>query len=126
MLAVRLACALYAQERFEEAAAYAERSKTADEGVMGQILWRGVTAKILARLGDLDASVALAREAVRIAESTDAINVHGDALMDLAEIASMAGETEEVASATEAAIALYELKGNVVSTARARSLSRGV
>jgi class 3 adenylate cyclase len=120
MLARRLACALHEQGRFEEAAAYADRSKNASEGVMGQILWRGVRAKTLARLGDLDQALGLAKEAVLIAESTDALNVHGDALMDLAEIASMGVVTSTASPVIEEAIALYEQKGNVVSAARAR------
>ena len=57
-----------------------------------------------------------------LAENTDAINLHGDILMDLAEVASMAGETDEANSAIEAAIVLYDQKGNVVSAARARSV----
>jgi class 3 adenylate cyclase len=122
MLAGRLACALYAQGRFEEAATFADRGKAASEGVMGQILWRGVRAKTLARLGDLDQAVGLATEGVRIAESTDALNVHGDALMDLAEIGSMIDEAHEMTSTIEEAIGLYERKGNIVSATRARSM----
>lgn len=122
MLAGRLACALYGQGRFEEAAAFADRSKIASEGVMGQILWRGVRAKTSARLGDSYQALGFASEAVGIAESTDALNVHGDALMDLAEVLSMAGEPRQATPVVEEALSLYEQKGNLVSSGRAQIL----
>jgi hypothetical protein len=49
----------------------------------------------------------------------DDLNLHGDALMDLAEVLSMGGRVSEADPAIEAAIGLFELKGNLVSAARA-------
>ena len=54
-----------------------------------------------------------------LAETTDDLNLHGDALMDLAEVLSLGGRASEADPAIEAAIGLYERKGNLVSAARA-------
>ena len=52
--------------------------------------------------GELERGLNIAREAAMLAENTDAINLHGDTLMDLAEVASMAGERDDANSAIEA------------------------
>ena len=43
-----------------------------------QVEWRGTRAKVLARRGEFDAAVALAEEAVALAEDTDYLNLQGD------------------------------------------------
>ncbi len=54
-----------------------------------------------------------------LAETTDDLNLHGNALMDLAEVLSLFERLSEADAAIEAASGLYERKGNVVSAARA-------
>jgi hypothetical protein len=61
---------------------------------------------------------ALAREAVAIAAGTDMINLHADALVELAGTLDGAAAGE----ALGAALALYEAKGNLVGAAGARGL----
>ena len=120
-LAAMLAHALYAQGRFEEAEQFSRISgdAAAREDLTSNILWRSARAKILARRGDLEVGLRLAEEATKLAEETDFLNIHGDALSDQAEVLRLAGEAEEAASALEEALALYERKGNRVAARNA-------
>jgi tetratricopeptide (TPR) repeat protein len=82
-----LAQALYAQGRDGEAKARCEvaaRAGAADD-IVTQVIWRGVTGKILARTGDRVRGEALAREAVALVEPTDLLIHKGDVFLDLAE-----------------------------------------
>ena len=119
-----LAQALYAQERYEEAEYFTgvcEGAATPDD-VLSQIGWRGVRSKALARKDELRQAELLAREAVALAEETDGLNMHGDALLDLAEVLRAVGRPEEEAvAAAQRALSLYERKGNLVLAARARA-----
>jgi uncharacterized protein (DUF2345 family) len=63
-----------------------------------------------------------ARKAIAAASGTDLLGFHGDALIDLAEVLQQTGRRSEAAEAATAALALYERKGIVSSTARARAL----
>jgi hypothetical protein len=58
---------------------------------------------------------------VAFAAESDFLDAHGDTLMALAEVLSVAARPREAATALEQAIQLYEQKGNVVSAAKARS-----
>jgi len=62
------------------------------EEPLPQILWRQVRGKVIARRGDLQEGERLAREAVALADETDMLNAHGDALTDLAEVLALAGQ----------------------------------
>ena len=84
------------------------------------MLWRQVRAQVLARRGEHAEAEQLAREAVSLAEETDMLNFHGNALADLAEVYALAGRTEEAREQLEQALVLYERKGNLVAAARAR------
>ncbi|MEY2516379.1 MAG: hypothetical protein QOJ89_3737 [bacterium] len=120
-----LAQVVYAQGRPDEAAelCQAAAAAAADDDILTQVIWRGVRAKILAREGRCDAAKALARAAVALVEPTDLLSHHGDAMLDLAEVLQTCGSaTHESVVAVEAAITLYEAKGNAVSAGRARSL----
>jgi len=119
-----LAQALYLQGRHDEAEALtgvSEGAATPDD-VFSQIAWRGVRSKALANRGEIEQAERLAREAVALAEETDGLNLHGDALLDLAEVLRTAGRPAEEAVAAERALALYERKGNLPSMARARAV----
>jgi tetratricopeptide (TPR) repeat protein len=119
-----LARALYAQERYEEAAQFAavymEKARTDNRG--HQIQWRAIQATMLARQGEPEPAEALAREAVCLVEATEAVILHADTLLDLAEVLRLAGRNEEAAPFMAKALALYEHKGVVPSAARARRL----
>jgi tetratricopeptide (TPR) repeat protein len=118
-----LAQALYAQGDYEEAARFSRASEdaTAVDDVFSQMLWRISRAKILARRGDLERAEALAREAVRISESTDLLNTRADTLVDLAHVLSLADRRADAVSALEEAARLYQQKGNTPGLERARA-----
>ena len=74
---------------------------------------------MLARRGELEEGERLAREAVALAAETDMLNMHADALVDLAEVLALAGG--RTPAELEQALALYERKGNLVMAERTRS-----
>jgi tetratricopeptide (TPR) repeat protein len=119
----KLAQALYALDRLEEADAWAGRA--AELGVSDdaqiEMLWRQVRAKVLARRGEHEEAERLAREAVAVGEDTDWLDGQGDAHADLAEVLALADRPQEAAGALEQALARYERKGNVVMAKRARA-----
>ena len=77
--AAYLAQAVYAQGRDEEASRYTEISEelASRDDLLTQVIWRSARAGFLARQGRLEEAEALAREAVRMAESTDFVNDPG-------------------------------------------------
>jgi len=123
-VAAELANALYAQGRFEEACRYTEVSEkiSASDDYESQILWRSVRAKAFAREGRLDHGEQLVREAVALSEATDDINLHGDALVALAEVLCLAERPSEAIPVIQQALNLYRQKGNLVSADKARAL----
>jgi class 3 adenylate cyclase/tetratricopeptide (TPR) repeat protein len=118
-----LALALCAQERYQEATRYTEiaGARPGDQ-VMDQIMWRIARSRALAGLGQLDEAARIAREAVTLAANTDALNLHGDALMALAETLQAAGRPDHAAAAAQQALDRYARKGNVVSARTAETL----
>ncbi len=118
-LAAKLADALYAQGHDERALALSEVSErsTAPDDLSAGVQWRAVRAKLLARRGDSEAAEALAREAVALASETDFLVLHGDALMDLAEVLRTNGR--DAGSVVLEALQLYAQKGQ-----RGRSRAR--
>jgi class 3 adenylate cyclase/tetratricopeptide (TPR) repeat protein len=122
-----LAEALYRQERFEDSGNYAKISAevAAPEDLATQVLWRSVSAKLLARQGNLEDAERVAREAVELIRRADDPIDQAYALMDLGEVLRMAGKHDEAALAAAQALRLYEQKGDVVSAAVARKLIDG-
>ena len=122
--AARLGQSLYAQHRYVEAENYAKISEQAgaSDDIVTQMLWRQVRAKTLARRGHVEDAEDLARDAVALAEPTDALDMRADGLVDLAEVLRLIGRTDETTGVLEGAVRLYEQKGDVVSAARARSV----
>ncbi|HEY2175551.1 MAG TPA: hypothetical protein VGH85_17220, partial [Mycobacteriales bacterium] len=59
--------------------------------------------------------------AVSLAEQTDFLNLHGNALLDLATVLRHGRHLEDAAAAAAAANTLYERKGNLVGADEARS-----
>ncbi len=118
-----LAQAVFAQGRHEEAEALCREAAAAgaEDDIVTQYVWRGVAAKVQAHDGRLEDAEALAREAVALVEPTDWLSHHGDAMLDLAEVLGLMGRAPEAATAVDAAVALYERKGNAAAAALARS-----
>src|SRR5207302_4167150 len=83
-----LAHALCAQGRYEEAGPVIEVAVEAgaEDDQSTQAVWRSARAKVLARQGDVDGALRLAREAGAILTQTDWLNLRGDAVLDLAEV----------------------------------------
>jgi class 3 adenylate cyclase/tetratricopeptide (TPR) repeat protein len=121
-----LAQAVFAQGRPAEADELCENAAgTAPiDDILTHVIWRGVRAKILAAEGRCDQAEALAREAVALVQPTDLLSLHGDAMLDLAEVLRACGRTDESDRAARTGLSLYESKGNVIGAARARSLIR--
>jgi class 3 adenylate cyclase/tetratricopeptide (TPR) repeat protein len=127
-VAAYLADALCKQHRDREAGRYARISKeAASEGdSLTQVVWRAVSATVAARRGEYEAAERLAREAVRRADATDMLDLQADSRVALVEVLLLAGDNEGARLSTEAAIELYDRKGNIVSAAKARQQSGGL
>jgi tetratricopeptide (TPR) repeat protein len=118
----KLAQALYALDRLDEADAWARRAVElgASDDVWTQMLWRQVRAKMLARRGEHAEAQRLAREAVTIGDETDILDMQGDTYADLAEVLLLADCAGEAAVALEQALERYQRKGNLVSAQHTR------
>jgi class 3 adenylate cyclase len=114
---------LYALGRYDEADRYASTSDEAgaSDDIATQVPVRGVQAKVAARRGRMAEAEDMARAAVELARSTDALGLRADAFMDLAEVLGLAGRTDEALTALDEAARLFEAKGNVASLERARA-----
>jgi class 3 adenylate cyclase/tetratricopeptide (TPR) repeat protein len=126
-VAAFLAQALYGEGRLEEAddlARLAQESAAADD-LWSQVLSRGTRAKVCASNGKHEEAERYAREAVDLAAPTDALDLHGNALVDLADTLALADRNEEAAACLADALRLYEQKGNAVSAERARARLAG-
>jgi tetratricopeptide (TPR) repeat protein len=124
--AAYLAEAVYRLGRDEEASAltdFAESVAAADD-LLTQFLFRQTRAKLLARAGRVDQGADLAREAVRLAHTSDDPTAQGNALMDLAEVLSAAGLTAEAEATLVEAAARFEAKGNTAADALASARLR--
>ena len=119
-----LARALLEQGRVDEADHFARVSeeKTQADDVGGQMEWRSVRARVLARRGDRDEAEAVAREAVALGEPTDYFEFHAQALIALAE--ALSDRPHEAMPCLEEAIRLYERKESVVGIERTRARLR--
>jgi tetratricopeptide (TPR) repeat protein len=83
-----------------------------------QMLWRQVHARVQAHRGEPTEAERLAHEAIAIAERTDALNLQGDALCDLADVLAAAGRVDEAGAAFEQALERYERKKNLAMVAQ--------
>jgi hypothetical protein len=122
-VAAQLAETLVAGGRYEEAARFAamsERSAASDD-IHAQIAWRIARAKVSAGLGAGDRAVAVAREAVDLATTTDSPFYAAEALEALAAALAVAGREADANVAAGEALELYHAKGNVVAAERVRA-----
>jgi tetratricopeptide (TPR) repeat protein len=120
--AALLAQSLCEAGRLDEALDWADRADElgASSDVLTRMLSMQARAKVLALHGAPADAELLSREAVAIAEQTDFLSGHGDALVNLAEVLELVGRAEEQIRALEQALALYERKGNLTMADRAR------
>jgi tetratricopeptide (TPR) repeat protein len=118
-----LAQTLLLQDRLDEADALLTElgAFVHRDDIEPQMRRRAVRAGILARRGAAEDAVAVAREAVRLAEQTD-YDLRADALVALADVLALSGSRDEAAAAVEQAFTLHEQKGNVVGAAAAKRL----
>lgn len=78
-------------------------------------------ARLAAQRGGLGQAEGLARRGVELAERSDMLNVRARAWLACAEVEQANGRRARADSALEAALALYEQKGNVAAAARVRA-----
>ncbi len=108
-LLANLAHALCAQGRHDEAASVLDRY---EDPIGGRGIYApSARARVLAARGELDAALALAREAAAAAAGTDWPEGRAQVLLSLAEVLGRAGRPSEEASALREALELYERKG---------------
>jgi DNA-binding SARP family transcriptional activator len=119
-----LAEALYVLGRLDEAEEWTRVAQvhSATDDLDAQLLWMPVRAKIAATRDAFEEAETLARDAVRLSSSTDALNRRAKAQEGLGVVLRLSGRAENAASAFGEAIKLYERKGNVVFANRTRSL----
>jgi class 3 adenylate cyclase/tetratricopeptide (TPR) repeat protein len=115
--------ALYALGRYEEAEQRVLRGLElgGTEDVYTQLLALEVRAKLSARRGDESAALSLAQEADRLAGTTQAPLLKGDAAFTLGEVLYLAGSVALAGREVERAIEHYREKGATASVERARS-----
>jgi predicted ATPase/class 3 adenylate cyclase len=121
--AALLGQSLLDQGRDREAERFAELSGelAAADDLITQVLWRCVRARTLAGRGHVEDGVALARDAVALAATSDFVNDRGDALFDLARVLAQAGRSGDARAAFTEALRLYERKENTVAAGRTRA-----
>ncbi|MGZ4204950.1 MAG: ATP-binding protein, partial [Actinomycetota bacterium] len=121
-LAGELSIVLYGLGEFDEAYGLTEQSDeaAAQDDLASQFMWRAGRALVLAAWGRGDEAVALAEEAVRIADGTDGLMWQAEAHMARAEVYRLVGRTQEAAADLRHCIALFEQKEAPLHAARAR------
>jgi tetratricopeptide (TPR) repeat protein len=117
-VAAELAHALLAAGDIEESLRVAEiSSETADENdLTAQVPWRTARAKALARKGELAEAERLVREAVAMVDPPSP-----RVILDLAQVLTLAGATDEALPLVREAIAGYEKKGDLPGLALAHA-----
>jgi tetratricopeptide (TPR) repeat protein len=98
----------------------------ASDDIPTQVRWRCVRAKLRARRDDGAEAERLVREAIELAETTDALDEQAWTRVALAQVLGAVGRGAEASGAAAAAIELYQCKGNVVAVERARALREEV
>jgi tetratricopeptide (TPR) repeat protein len=112
-----------AQDRMEEAEKFAgiAQDLAPSDDVLTHILSESAYGRILSSRGLHEAAELHARSAVALAAATDFVSFHADALVDLADVLESAGSGAASSSVRAEAFRLYERKGNIVGTRRARA-----
>jgi hypothetical protein len=121
-IAAELARVLAARGATEEAARFATLSQqqAPAESVVAQALWRTATARVMAVREDTGAG-RLVREAIALVP-VDMLNLRADLHLDLAVTLLWTSARDQARVALDEATGLYERKGNLAGTRRARKL----
>jgi class 3 adenylate cyclase len=121
-VAADLARALHALGRHAEAKAAAVEALELGnrDDVELQVFARIAQAGANASSGAVEQALSIAREAVDLAERTDALTMRGDALLTLARVLRAAGADASSAEAASRALDLFVAKKNLVRGAAAR------
>ncbi len=122
-----LAHSLYAQGKYTEAEELAGISGEAagSDDVFSEVVGRGALAKVLCARGDTARAESVGLEAVRLAEGTDCLQLHGESLMDLAEVYRCSGREADAVALVADALELYTRKGNTVAADKAAARWQG-
>jgi predicted ATPase/class 3 adenylate cyclase len=122
-VAAFLAQAVYGEGQLDEADHLARLAlaSAAPDDLWSQVLSRGTRAKVFANHGAHQEAERYAREALELAAATDALDLHANALVDLADTLALASRSEEAATCVADALRLFEQKGNEVSAERVRA-----
>jgi class 3 adenylate cyclase/tetratricopeptide (TPR) repeat protein len=118
---VVLAQILYEQERYAEAEAELARGRdgiASDDPEVVRVSL--LDARLLARNGEFERALELARAAVGLTERTDMLNLRADAVCDFADVLQLVGCPAEAATELARALELYERKGNIAMAERTR------
>jgi tetratricopeptide (TPR) repeat protein len=122
-VAAELAAVMDLQGRLDEADSWSrfarEHAPAGDK--IAQVHWRSVVGKVSARMGRVDEGEALVREALEVAETTDALSHRGAVRLDLASVLSSSRRYAEAASHINMALQLFEAKGNLAAAGLAQA-----
>jgi DNA-binding SARP family transcriptional activator/ketosteroid isomerase-like protein len=114
--------ALLLQNRVDDAdAVAAEAEALAGSDLKAAITWRDVRAEAAARRGHIDRALALARESVELATSTDALLLSADARLTLASVLRAAGDAPAADAEARRAVEACDAKGATVMADLARA-----
>jgi DNA-binding SARP family transcriptional activator len=121
--AAELACLLALDDDLVRARelALSARARVSPEFVVTEVSWRRALALVAAKEGRLDEAITLSDEARTRIGATDLLTSRGHVLEEAALVHRIAGDGPSEAAALEEALALYELKGNLVGAERVRS-----
>jgi tetratricopeptide (TPR) repeat protein len=114
-----LAQAVYEQGRYDEVYALTEEAEGLDTSLDE---WKVMRACALATRGEHDRAEALARETIAAMEQSDQLDYRAGRHRALAEVLRLAERQAEAAAEADAALRLYEQKGNEVMAGRMRSV----
>jgi tetratricopeptide (TPR) repeat protein len=117
--------ALYALGRYQEAGQWALRAGElgSSDDLATQMFVLGIQARLLARNGDISASLALAGQVDSLAAASQDPRDPGDAALWRAEILYLAGDAKRAEEMTQRAIGHYLSKGATAFASRARRLA---
>ena len=127
-IAAQLARVLAEQGDRQEARELARYCREAlqPDHAFAQISARIAEAIALRENGSAEEAEATAIEALALAEMTDNLDLHGDALIALADLDQTAGRLRAARERAAHAIELYEQKGDIISAARERERFRAL
>jgi tetratricopeptide (TPR) repeat protein len=120
--AAKLAAVYVDMGRFDDAERFAQIAleTSSPDDVDAQSAGRAVLARVLAKRGEQESALALAREAVKIAENTDYLSLRGAALANLAEVLEAAGQRSEALAAMKRAVETFDAKGSTAQADQAK------